>query len=290
MNEPKPIYCIRSRSGRIEKEGSWAEINAWFKEGRIDSDDDLRRLGYSVLEKDELWGKVRDFPEFPDTERQSRQALYKARNRAYISMIAGIVIASIGLTLICYSQVVPRYTESNKVDAAMADARSSKELEKVAYEKLNKGREDTEKARVDADKARLKYEASFKKEMDQLTAELESSKAKLNQALAQTRGELVDAKSKLGDVAGRVSAELDAANRKNVTLEKTLEVERKATIAKVTELSARQKPMQDKIDELQKQNDAFMALYVRKSEQLKAEQEKSIVQKIFGNPVNRNAE
>jgi len=283
MNDPKPVYCIKTRGGRIEKEGDWAEIVAWFNEKRITSDDDLRRLGFPVLEKDELWGKVKDVPEFPNTEREGRRALHRARNRAYLSMVAGIVFVGLGFALICYDQIIPRYTESNKVDEAKAEARSAKELEKTAYDKLKQGRED-------ADKARLDYEAAFKKDVARLTAELESSKAKLNQALAQTRGELVDAKSKLDDVAGRVSSELESANRKNASLAKLLEDERRSTKAKIAELELQQKPLRDKLAELQKQNDAFMSLYVRKSEQLKAERDKSIVQKIFGTPARESGD
>ena len=269
MNEPKPVYCIKSRGGRIEKEGDFATIQAWLNENRITSDDDLRRLGFHVLERDELWARVKDFPEFNQTEREGRRALHRARNRAYLAMVAGIVFVGIGFALICYDQLIPRYTESNRVDEAKAEARSAKELEKTAYDKLKQGREDAEKARLD-------YEAAFKKDIARLTAELESSKTKLNQALAQTRGELVDARTRLDDVAGKVSAELDAANRKNASLAKALEDERRSAKARLAEL--------------QKQNDAFVALYVRKSEQLKAERDKSIVQKIFGGNSGENDE
>jgi hypothetical protein len=283
MNEPKPVYCIKSRGGRIEKEGDFTEIVGWLRENRINSDDDLRRLGFYVLERDELWARVKDFPEFNQTEREGRRALHRARNRAYLSMVAGVIFVGLGFALICYDQLIPRYTESNRVDEAKAEARSARELEKTAYDKLKQGRED-------ADKARLQYEASFKQEVARLMAELEASKAKLNQALAQTRGELVDAKSKLDDVAGRVSSELESANRKNASLAKLLEDERRSTKAKIADLELQQKPLRDKLAELQKQNDAFMSLYVRKSEQLKAERDKSIVQKIFGNSASESGE
>lgn len=283
MNEPKPVYCIKSRGGRIEKEGDFTEIVGWLRENRINSDDDLRRLGFQVLERDELWARVKDFPEFNQTERQGRRALHRARNRAYLSMVAGVIFVAIGFALICYDQIIPRYTESNRVDEAKAEARSAKELEKTAYDKLKQGRED-------ADKARLQYEALYKQEVSRLMAELEASKAKLNQALAQTRGELVDAKSKLDDVAGRLSADLAAANRKNASLAKLIEDERSSSKTKLAELEARQKPMRDKMDELQKQHDAFMSLYVRTSEQLKAERDKSFLQKFFGNSASESGD
>jgi hypothetical protein len=268
MSDPKPVYCIKSRGGRTEKEGDFDDIVAWLREKRINSDDDLRRLGFYVLEKDELWGRVKDFPEFPNTERQGRQALYRARNRAYFSMAAGIVLASLGFVLICYDQLIPRYTESNKVGEAQAEARSAKELEKTAYAKLKQTREEAEAARRD-------QEAAANAEIAQLNEQLKTTQARLNQALAKTTGELADAKGKLKDVAGRVAAELESANATIAELKSQLAAQRQADRATV-------EPLKRKIAELQAQSDSIYALYIRTNEQLKAEREKSIAQKVFG--------
>jgi hypothetical protein len=268
MNEPKPVYCIKSRGGRTEKEGDFADIVAWFQEKRIHSDDDLRRLGFYVLEKDELWARVKDFPEFPHTERQGRQSLYRARNRAYISMAIGIALGVLGFVLICYDQLIPRYTESNRVGEAQAEARSAKELEKTAYAKLKQTREEAEAARRD-------QEAAANAEIAQLNDQLKTTQARLNQALAKTTGELADAKGKLKDVAGRVAAELESANAAIVELKGQLAAQRQADRVAV-------EPLKRKIDELQAQSDAMYALYIRTNEQLKAERDKSITQKVFG--------
>lgn len=268
MNEPKPVYCIKSRGGKIVKEGNWSDVVNWLREERINSDDELRRLGFYVLEKDELWARVKDFPEFPDTEREGRQALYRARNRAYLSMAAGIVLASLGFALICYDQLIPRYTESNKVGEAQAEARSAKELEKTAYAKLKQAREEAEAARRD-------QEAAASAEINQLNEQLKTIQARLNQALAKTAGELADAKGKLKDVAGRVADELESANATIVALKGQLAAQREANRDVV-------EPLKRKIAELQAQSDSIYALYIRTNEQLKAEREKSITQKIFG--------
>jgi hypothetical protein len=268
MNDSKPVYCIKSRGGRIVKEGDWADINAWLKEERITSDDELRRLGYHVLEKDELWARVKDFPEFPNTERQGRQALYRARNRAYVSMAAGIVLASLGFVLICYDQLIPRYTESNRVGEAQAEARSAKELEKTAYAKLKQTREEAEAVRRD-------QETAANAEIAQLNDQLKTTQARLNQALAKTTGELADAKGKLKDVAGRVAAELESANVTIAALKGQLASQREANRDTV-------EPLKRKIAELQAQSDSMYALYIRTNEQLKEEREKSITQKLFG--------
>jgi len=268
MNEPKPVYCIKSRGGRIEKEGDFATIQAWLSENRITSDDDLRRLGFHVMERDELWARVKDFPEFNLSEREGRRALTRAKNWNYLCMVAGLIFVGIGFTLICYDQLIPRYTESNKVDEAKAETRSAKELERVAYDKLKQAREEAAAALKEKDAANLKSVAQLKKQ-------LEESREELNQALAQKQGELKDARGKLDDLSGRVSSDLASANRRVAQLTRLLEEERK-------EAAVAQKPLKDKLVELQSRNDSLYSLYIRANEQLKAEREKSIAQKVFG--------
>ena len=268
MNEPKPVYCIKSRGGRIEKEGDFATIQAWLSENRITSDDDLRRLGFHVMERDELWARVKDFPEFNLSEREGRRALTRAKNWNYLCMVAGLIFVGIGFALICYDQLIPRYTESNKVDEAKAETRSAKELERVAYDKLKQAREEAAAALKEKDAANLKSVAQLKKQ-------LEESREELNHALAQKQGELKDARGKLDDLSGRVSSELSSANRRVAQLTRLLEEERK-------EAAVAQKPLKDKLAELQSRNDSLYSLYIRANEQLKAEREKSIAQKVFG--------
>jgi len=268
MNEPKPVYCIKSRGGRIEREGDFDTIQAWLNEKRITSDDDLRRLGFHVMERDELWGRVKDFPEFNRSEREGRRALTRAKNWNYLCMVAGLIFIGIGFALICYDQLIPRYTESNKVDEAKAEARSAKELERVAYDKLRQAREEAAASLKEKDAAHLRSVALLKKQLDE-------SREELNHALAQKQGELKDARGKLDDLSGRVSSDLVAANRRVAQLTRQLEEEKK-------EAAVAQKPLKDKLAELQARNDALYSLYIRASEQLKAERDKSIAQKVFG--------
>lgn len=275
MNEPKPVYCIKSRGGRIEKEGDFATIQAWLSENRITSDDDLRRLGFHVMERDELWGRVKDFPEFNRSEREGRRALNRAKNWNYLCMVAGLIFVGIGFALICYDQLIPRYTESNKVDEAKAEARSAKELERVAYDKLKQTREETATALKEKDAAYSKSIAQMKKQLDE-------SREELNVTLAQKQGELKDARGKLDDLSGRVSSDLASANRRVTQLTRQLEQLTRQLEEERKEAAVAQKPLKDKLAELQARNDALYSLYIRANEQLKAEREKSIAQKVFG--------
>ncbi len=280
MNEPKPVYCIKSRGGRIEREGDFDTIQAWLNENRITSDDDLRRLGFHVMERDELWGRVKDFPEFNRSEREGRRALTRAKNWNYLCMVAGLIFVGIGFALICYDQLIPRYTESNRVDEAKAETRSAKELERTAYDKLKQTREETATALREKDVATRKAIDLMKKQLDEVRDQLSASRDELNQTLAQKQGELKDARGKLDDLSGRVSADLAAANRRIAQLTRQLDEEKR-------EASVAQKPLKDQLAELQAKNDALYSLYIRTNEQLKAEREKSIAQKVFGLPSDK---
>lgn len=280
MNEPKPVYCIKSRGGRIEREGDFDTIQAWLNENRITSDDDLRRLGFHVMERDELWGRVKDFPEFNRSEREGRRALTRAKNWNYLCMVAGLIFVGVGFALICYDQLIPRYTESNRVDEAKAETRSAKELERTAYDKLKQTREETATALREKDVATRKAIDLMKKQLDEVRDQLSASRDELNQTLAQKQGELKDARGKLDDLSGRVSADLAAANRRIAQLTRQLDEEKR-------EASVAQKPLKDQLAELQAKNDALYSLYIRTNEQLKAEREKSIAQKVFGLPSDK---
>ena len=282
MNEPKPVYCIKSRGGRIEREGDFDTIQAWLNENRITSDDDLRRLGFHVMERDELWGRVKDFPEFNRSEREGRRALTRAKNWNYLCMVAGLIFVGIGFALICYDQLIPRYTESNRVDEAKAETRSAKELERVAYEKLKQAREDAAAALKEKDLATRKAIDQMKKQLDEVRDQLAATRDELNQSLAQKQGELKVARGKLDDLSGRVSADLAAANRRIAQLTRQLEQLTRQLEEERKEAAVAQKPLKDKLAELQSRNDSLYSLYIRTNEQLKAEQGKSIAQKVFG--------
>jgi len=275
MNEPKPVYCIKSRGGRIEREGDFDTIQAWLNENRITSDDDLRRLGFHVMERDELWGRVKDFPEFNRSEREGRRALTRAKNWNYLCMVAGLIFVGIGFALICYDQLIPRYTESNRVDEAKAETRSAKELERVAYDKLKQARDEAAASLKEKDAAHLRSVALLKKQLDE-------SREELNLALAQKQGELKDARGKLDDLSGRVSSDLASANRRVTQLTRQLEQLTRQLEEERKEAAVAQKPLKDKLAELQSRNDSLYSLYIRTNEQLKAEQGKSIAQKVFG--------
>ena len=243
MKTTKPIYSVKRQNGQTAIEGDFDTIKAWLDEGRISSDDDLRREGVHVYEGDELWGRVKDFPEFNLNDREGRQALTRARSRTiWISVAASLVLLA-GISLIAYNQWLPRYSEAKKLGEANAAIDTAKKSEQEAIQraqefeaKFNQKIKDTEAAKELAIKdsgeksreeiAKLNDEilklnesvALYKKQLNQSTAE--------NDKLASVRIENEQLKSKLSaksDEVGRLiglndilkieKAQLDAHHR-----------------------------------------------------------------------------
>jgi len=129
----KPVYQVRSKNGGVLVEGSFEDMVKWLAANKIVGNDDMRRLGYAVFEKDELWGRVSDFPEFHHSDREGRRLLLEKRKSARSFMIAAAGVLLIGLGLIIWNQVWPRYVESTKV----ADSRRMAEnAQKDAVERI----------------------------------------------------------------------------------------------------------------------------------------------------------
>lgn len=192
MNQDKPIYCIKSRNGRIEKEGDFAEIVSWLRENRINSDDDLRRLGFAVFEKDELWARVKDFPEFNLTDREGRQKLVKATKKAKVAWAVAAVVFAVGFGLIAWNQLWPRYVESVKVAESQKMAEDAKA---DAAAKVKKGQEEADasikKAFAEADASKqeaaseLKSAAAIKAAAEKLDADARAAVADYKTQLAR---------------------------------------------------------------------------------------------------------
>jgi len=137
MKPTKPIYSVKKLNGQTVVEGDFDTIQAWLAEGRISSDDDLRREGVHVYEGDELWGRVKDFPEFNLNDREGRQALKRARSQTiWISVAAGIALLA-GVSLLVYNQWLPRYTEPKRLADAITALENTKKSEFLATQRAD---------------------------------------------------------------------------------------------------------------------------------------------------------
>jgi hypothetical protein len=195
MKPTKPIYSVKKLNGQAVVEGDFDTIQAWLAEGRITSDDHLRREGVQVYEGDELWGRVKDFPEFNLNDREGRQALTRAKVRAVWISIAAFVALLAGFSLIAYNQWLPRYSEAKKLDEATAAIANAKKSEQGAIKradefetKFNQKIKDTEAAKE------LAIKESGEKSREEI-AKLTEEISKLNESIALYKNQLNQAKA-----------------------------------------------------------------------------------------------
>jgi len=270
MNEPKPVYCIKSRGGRVEKEGTFAEILAWLEERRIRSDDELRRLGFYVLEKDELWAQVRDFPEFKLTERQGRQGLSRAKRRAYWATALGIVLAVIGSVLIIYDQLIPRYTESSRVGEAQTQAKVAQASEAEAIRRQNAARDERDTFKRLLEKSQASLNDQVKKTIG-LQAEIDSQQSRLRDQgdiIKGTETQLQTLSRTLQTENDRLRSQLDSAKA---------DAKAKGTLATLwmDRALASEKNLESAREEAVRGRDYWKSLY-------EIERKKSKMEKLFG--------
>lgn len=202
MKQEKPIYCFKSGNGRTEMEGDFAAIVAMLHEKRIKSDDDLRRLGYAVLEKDELWARVKDFPEFNLSDREGRQALGKAVGKAKLLKWVGVIALLVGCGLIVWNQAWPRYEESAKV----ADSEQRAEDAKVAADQVKAAADAAMKDAVRIKDTAKKAEDDSKKVVAELTIELNKAKVDRSMAIRDRDATQAEKDRALATVAEQISS------------------------------------------------------------------------------------
>jgi len=180
---PKPTYKIQKKGTGEVFEGSLDDARKWLRQASIRSSDDMRREGYAVLELDEFWGLVSDFPEFGMTEREGRAALVRKSRTSSRVLVLGVTLALVGLGLMLYSQWLPKYLEpsthaSLKQEVIDANAR------------LKQGILDAEKkAKELIDRERLAATQALESSDDRIASKEKSADA-LRQSLANANAEL----------------------------------------------------------------------------------------------------
>ena len=223
MKLTKPIYSVKKLNGQTVIEGDFDTIKEWLDESSISSDDDLRREGVQVYEGDELWGRVKDFPEFNLNDREGRQALARAKVHAVWVSIAAVVALFAGVSLIAYDQWLPRYSEAKKLDDATATIDKAKKSEQQAIQrakefeaKFNQKIKDTEAAKELAvkqsgDKTREEI-AKLNEEIAQLDESIALYKKQLNQAIEANK-KLASVKVENEQLKSKLSAKSDEVGR-----------------------------------------------------------------------------
>lgn len=238
----KSVYQVRTKNGGALFEGSFEDMVKWLAANKVSGNDEMRRLGFAVLEKDEIWGRLSDFPEFHHSDREGRRMLFEKRKAVRSAMFAAAAIFLIGLGLIAWNQAWPRYLETSKV----AESRKmAEDALKDASERINaavtKSTREVKEAKEAADKVsadalssaagikaaaeKLKAEALYEKataarsslesaaSVAQMKAELSTQKANADTAIKDKQKAEKDKQDAIASLQAAIDAKTASLNR-----------------------------------------------------------------------------
>ena len=250
-----PVYFLRSRGGEVLGPFTLKEIIDQLNARKISNDGEMRRQGWEVMEKEELWGKVKDFPIFGYAGPTGRHEVYALKAKAKTVWSVGIALLVITLAAFIGMFFIPFHEAELKMDEAKALAAKAKEdnsnfqkrleAEVAAAKKLWSIEFDANLKKWDADKAKVAAElattsqalrtAEIKLTSEKATVlQLQRESAELSETLAAARQARDKAKSDLARLEKEYSAklaELNASFESRVTqAESKLKLELEAVI------------------------------------------------------------
>jgi hypothetical protein len=232
--QTKATYKIKKNGKQDVFEGSLEDVRKWLRDNSINSSDAMRREGYQVLELDEFWGLVSDFPEFGMTEREGRAALVRKSKTSSRVFVVGILLSLAGLGLMLFYQWLPKYLEpstqaSLKQEVTDANAR----LKQGLLDAERKAKELIERERLAAAQA-LKNSDVRINEINALKADKEKSADALRGELSATRQSLARANAeinKLTSESDTLKQKLEPLRReRDVVAEKLSKIQRRIPI------------------------------------------------------------
>lgn len=198
-----PVYFLRSRGGEVLGPFTLAEVKAQLDARKISNDGEIRRQGWEVLEKEELWGKIKDFPVFGYAGPTGRHEVYALKAKAKTLWATGIALLVITLAAFIGMFFIPFREAEVKMDAA-------KELAAKA-----KAESADLRKRVDQEVATAKKQWNTEFEANLKGWESDKSKAvaellKTKQALTSTEIKLATERSKVMELEAVSNAAKDA--------------------------------------------------------------------------------
>jgi hypothetical protein len=123
-----PVYFLRSRGGEILGPFTLAEVKAQLDARKIFNDGEMRRQGWEVLEKEELWGKIKDFPIFGYSGPTGRHEVYALKAKARTVWRVGIALLVITLAAFVGMFFIPfQEAEQKMKDAQIIEAKAKQD-------------------------------------------------------------------------------------------------------------------------------------------------------------------
>jgi len=259
-----PVYFLRSRSGEVLGPFTLKEIMDQLNARKISNDGEMRRQGWEVMEKEELWGKVKDFPIFGYSGPTGRHEVYALKAKAKTVWAVGIALLVITLAAFIGMFFIPFHEAELKMDEAKALAAKAKEDNANFQKRLE--------AEVAAAKKlwSVEFEANLKK--------WESDKAKVAAELAKTSQTLLTTEMKLASEKANV-LRLQA---ESAELGETLVAARQASDKAKSDLARLEKEYRAKLAEL---NASFESRITQAESKLKIELE-AVIQRYRASPKN----
>lgn len=251
----KPVYFLRSRGGEVLGPFTLKEIMDQLNARKISNDGEMRRQGWEVMEKEELWGKVKDFPVFGYAGPTGRHEVYALKSKAKTVWAVGIALLVITLATFVGMFFIPFHEAEAKMDEANAIAAKAKEDNANFLKRLEAGVAAGKKLWA------VEFEANLKK--------WEADKAKSTAELAKASQTLLTSEIKLAsEKASVLGLEGEGAD-----LRDTLSAERKAREKAQADLARLEKEYRAKLNEL---NAPFEARVAQAESRLKLELESVI--------------
>ena len=260
----KPVYFLRSRGGEVLGPFTRQEVAAQLEARKIDNDGEMRRQGWEVMEKEELWGKVKDFPIFGYSGPTGRHEVYALKAKAKTVWAVGIALLVITLAAFIGMFFIPFHDAELKMDEAKTLAAKAREDNTNFQKRLE--------AEVAAAKKlwSVEFEANLKK--------WEADKAKVSAELAKTSLALRTSEINLASEKATVLQ----LQRESAELSETLAAARQARDKAKSDLVRLEKEYGAKLAEL---NASFESRITQAESKLKLELE-AVIQRYRASPKN----
>jgi hypothetical protein len=260
----KPVYFLRSRGGEVLGPFTLKEIMDQLNARKISNDGEMRRQGWEVMEKEELWGKVKDFPVFGYAGPTGRHEVYALKAKAKTVWRVGVALLVITLGVFIGLFFIPFHEAEVKMDEAKALAAKAKE-DNVNFQK-----------RLESEVAAAKKLWSV--EFDANLKKWETDKAKVTAELAKTSQTLLTTEIKLASEKATVLR----LQRESTELGETLAAARQARDKAKSDLVRLEKEYSAKLAEL---NATFESRVTQAESKLKLELE-TVIQRYRSSPKN----
>jgi len=260
----KPVYFLRSRGGDVLGPFTLKEIMDQLNARKISNDGEMRRQGWEVMEKEELWGKVKDFPIFGYAGPTGRHEVYALKAKAKTVWAVGIALLVITLAAFIGMFFIPFHEAELKMDEAKALAAKAKD-DNASFRK-----------RLDSEVAAAKklWTDSF----DANQKNWESDKAKVAAELATTSQALRTTEIKLASEKANVLR----LQGESAELSETLTAARQARDKAKSDLARLEKEYSAKLAEL---NASFESRVTQAEAKLKLDLE-AVIQRYRASPKN----